>query len=279
MPHAVKKIDQHVAAAVKAINALTADGAKDFVAEVNRLRQQIVLAVVEDSGAQPFNRSAVKGRIETILEMYRRRFEEQLSNNERRLFIKGIQLIDTTIKTADLRLAIPYLSEQLLVQVQEYSASLITNLTDFARQRIAQELDLAVLGQKPQVDVVRAIGANLKDPSIFGTIAKRAATIYQTEVSRIENLAAQERMKQVAGQVPLRKEWMHSHQGVPRPGHLALSGTAIDPTGRFELKGADGKTYRILAPHDPILPVGETVSCRCKIIPVVRKYEQTKSKD
>jgi uncharacterized protein with gpF-like domain len=53
-----------------------------------------------------------------------------------------------------------------------------------------------------------------------------------------------------------------------------MHGTTIPAKALFTLKGADGRVYEIEAPHDPILPPGETVNCRCIIIPVVRRFNK-----
>jgi hypothetical protein len=274
--HARRKIDAQISATLKAATATENAGAKEFVALVNKLRQEIVLAIIEAGELDKRTADAVKQRLAFILKEYEKRFAEHLSANERRLFIKGIQIVDNAVSGADLRVAVPYLSEQTLAQVQSYSATLITNITEEIRSRITQELDLAVLGQKRQLDVVRAIGQNLKDPSIFRTIARRAETIFRTEVNRVQNISAAQRIKQVAQIVPdLKKQWMHSHQGAPRPNHLALDGTQVDSNGRFELKGEDGRIYKIFAPHDPILPAREVVNCRCQAIPVVGRFAKS----
>lgn len=274
MAHARRKIDQEIRAALRRAMSVQNSGAKEFLGLVNRLRENIILAIVESGELDKRTASAIKQRVNQLLDVFNKRFAEHLSTNERRLFVKGIQVVDVAVTASDLKLAVPYLSESTLAQVQEYSATLITHLTDYARNRITQELDLAVLGQKPQTEVVRAIGKNLKDASVFGTIARRAETIFRTEVNRVQNLAAAQRIKQVSQVVPdLKKQWMHSHQGAPRPNHLLLDAMVVDADGRFTLKGEDGREYKIFAPHDPILPAGEVVNCRCEAIPVVGRYQ------
>lgn len=97
-----------------------------------------------------------------------------------------------------------------------------------------------------------------------------------TLVNRVQNIATNERMKQTVGQVPdLKKKWLHSLVGVPRPGHLALHGVTIPVMEKFELHGEDGKIYHVEMPQDPILPASETIGCRCHLAGVVGRFEKT----
>lgn len=208
-----------------------------------------------------------------IIERYRSGMSEHLSINQRRLFVKGIQMLDAALKAGDVSIAVPYVSEQLLEQAREFGADLITGITDGARRNVAQQIDLAVLGQKPVNDVVKEIGRNLNDASVFGTVARRAETIFRTEVGRIGNMATLQRMKQVTAQVPdLQKEWLHSHRGIPRPGHLRLDGVVIPVDAKFDLVARDGTPYKVDGPKDPALPVGEVVNCGCFLTPVVKRF-------
>jgi hypothetical protein len=194
-------IDAAIQETLRSIQRAEATGSMDFLRLVDKLRQDVVLAVAQ-SEISPYTMGQVKAQITGILETYQSRFGDLLSTNQHRLFIKGLQLVDRAVGGADLRLAVPYLSEQTLGQVQRYGAELITGLMDYARQRISSEVSLAVLGQKPVEDVIKAIGRNLDDASVFGTVAARADIIFRTEVNRISNLATVERINQAKGQIP-----------------------------------------------------------------------------
>jgi uncharacterized protein with gpF-like domain len=83
------------------------------------------------------------------------------------------------------------------------------------------------------------------------------------------------RIKQVAKIVPdVWKEWMHSHQGIPRLNHLFLDGQRVRANEMFELMGEDGVVYRISGPHDPRLPAGEVINCKCTFRPVVERFQK-----
>jgi glycerol-3-phosphate cytidylyltransferase-like family protein len=259
---------------IKKAEGLADSSSGDFLKVIDEWRQRVVLVLVEAGEVNPITDDIIKQRIDQINEQFRQKLEPVLSDNQRRLFIKGIQLVDKALEAGNIRTAMPYLSEQKLQRLNQYGAEHIKGLADYARSKIAQEIDLAVLGQKPQQQVIETIGRKLDSASVFGTIAKRAEVILKTEVNRINQMATADRLKQVSIQVQdLKKRWIHSHIGIPRPGHLMLHLVTIDVKEKFELLGADGKIYYVDGPYDPILPASEIVECKCKVIPVVMRFE------
>jgi hypothetical protein len=273
VPHIKSQIDSRIKSFLAQTERVEKAGLKTFLKSVDELRQAVVLNVVEQGEITPATASALKQRIAQTIQYMEPRLNQELSANQHRLFVKGIQLIDEVLETADIRTGLPYLSEQTLEQARAFGADLVTGLTDYTRKRIADQINLAVLGQKPVSDVVKEIGRNLKSPSVFGTVTKRATVIYRTEMSRIQNMAATQRLKQTGKQVQdLKKEWLHSHVGIPRPGHSALDGVVVNVSEKFELVGVDGKLYRVDGPLDPILPLEDSIQCRCRIAPLVGRF-------
>lgn len=268
-----QKIDRITRDALRQIDQLKAGQTKEFVSLVNKMREQVVLAIAESGEVNALSSPQIKQRIEEISKSFDEKFQNLLTDNERKVFVKSLQVVDKTVTAGGLSVGVPYLSEQKLEVLKSYNAELITGITNEARKRVAQEIDLAVLGQKSASEVIEAIGRNLKDPSVFGTIAKRAEIIHRTEVNRIQEISTADRMKQVATQIPdLSKQWIHSNVGIPRAGHLALNGMIVKATEKFTLLGGDGKIYMINAPLDPLLPVEEVANCRCKAVPVVARF-------
>jgi uncharacterized protein with gpF-like domain len=250
---------------------------EDFLATVNRMREEVVLVIVQGGELDPLTVRMVQDRLRDIQRTYQERFSDLMSENQRRIFIKGIQVVDKAVEAGNILKAVPYLSEETLRQAQAFSATLVTNLTQQAVQEISMQLDLAVLAQRPAIQVIKEIGTNLQDASVFGTIRRRAEIIYRTEVNRIQSLATIERMEQLSLTIPdLKKEWRHSHVGLPRPGHLALHGKVVGVKENFILEGRYD-TYPVYGPFDPQLPAEETINCRCKIIPVIGRFQTQKS--
>lgn len=278
MPHYSRKIDNEIKSALGAIDEAEKIGVNQFLKAVDTMREKILIAILEQD-INPMTIEQIKSRINGITDTFNAQFKDLLSENQRRQFIRGIQVVDRAISSGNLRQAVPYLDEKLLNTLRNYGANLITNLTDDARKKIAQAIDLASMGEKPTWSTIREIGRNLKDPSIFGTIARRAETIMRTESMRISQLATVERIKQYQATIPdLKKEWLHSHLGFPRVGHLRLDGVIIKANDKFKLIGEDGIVYMISAPNDPLLPPSETINCRCKVLPVIGRYEKQMEK-
>lgn len=261
---------------IRKAEELAGSGGGDIRKIVDAWRQRVILTLVEAGEVSPLTGDVIKAQISQINEQFKQKLESSLSENQRRLFVKGIQLVDKALEAGNVRTAMPYLSEQKLGFLQRYGAEHIKGLTDSVRTKIATEIDLAVLGQKPQQDVINAIGKKLgDDASVFGSVQKRAEIIAMTEVNRIQQMSTSDRLKQALTQVPdLKKQWIHSHVGIPRPGHLLLHLKTIPVDEQFELLGADGQVYNVDGPYDPILPVGEVVNCRCKIVPIVGRFEK-----
>lgn len=249
-------------------------GVREFRKLVDEMRRQVMLAVVEQGRLDPSDVAVIRDATTRITQAFQDRMIQQMSEDARRVFVRGILQVDRSLEAGGIRVALPYLSEETLNRARQFQADLVTNLTEFARNRVKQEVQLAVLGQKPNDEVVRDIGTALEgDRSVFATVWQRANIIYNTEMARISNLAAAERFEQAQRQIPdLKKRWQHSHLGTPRVNHLAMDGTVVPADGTFTLKGLDGNTYEVKAPHDPILPPGEAINCKCTIVPVVGRF-------
>jgi hypothetical protein len=255
------------------IDQISKSGDAEIQQVVNEWRRQVVLMIAENEPLDTLTNEMLKARLNALSYQVRQNLVKRMTDNQRRLFVKGIQTVDKIIKEKGISHAVPFLSERKLEMLQKYSAEQVKGLTDNALRSITNELDLAVLGQKSASEVIANIGKNLNDASIFGTIAKRAQVIFQTEVKRIQNITTSDRISQSLQQVnDMGKKWLHSHIGVPRPGHLMLDGVVVAADEQFELEGADGETYYVDSPHDPLLPVGEVANCRCTVVPVVMRF-------
>jgi len=275
LPTPQQKIRSEYRIISQLIDEVKQNGNEEMQQLVEKWRREVVLLFAQTDKLDPLAVESLKAQLQQVSDAVHEQLYKTLTDNQRRLFIKGIQTVDRILKSGDVRAAVPYLNDIKLELLQRYSAEHITGITDLARKNISTEIDLAVLGQKPVSDIISAIGRDLNGPSVFGNISRRARVIYQTETNRIHNIAAADRMKQLVGQVPdLKKQWLHHHIGVPRAGHLALNFDTIGVTARYKLIGADGTIYEIDEPQDPSLPVSEVVNCHCTIRPVVGRFEE-----
>lgn len=110
-----------------------------------------------------------------------------------------------------------------------------------------------------------AIGRNLKDPSIFGTIANRAEVIYETELKRLRSQAKHLRFVQADEVVEgTRKWWFDVGDTRTRPSHILAGAqfskeSAIPISEDFFIGGQPAQHPRAWT-----LPARESVRCRCE---------------
>jgi hypothetical protein len=186
----------------------------------------------------------------------------------------GRNLVDIPLAQAGLRPGGAYgpegiyigfrLSTSVLDTLKDFTFHKIEGLSEAAWDKIRGELTLGVMGGKTPQEVAAAIGKNLKDPSIFGTIARRAEVITKTEMGRVFSTAAELRMEEAADHVDgLEKQWRHvGHPKVPRSTHLAADGQHVPVDEPFDIGGIE-----MMYPRDPAAPIEETINCGCDHVP------------
>lgn len=258
------------------LDQLTDEAAEAVLALLERYRVEVLallLATREPLSAQ------LRGlllEVDLVLARLRRELEPVLVRHLRLAAGAGDQAVLAALTRAGFAVPLGYVgvSEQLLRTAAAYVADLVTGLTLDARARITREVRLAALGGTSTTDLIARIGRTLDDPSVFRTLALRAEAIARTEVSRVHNMAWSEQAREINGRYPgMRKVWEHStsspgftlHQRrQSRPEHVALwrrttaEPIPVDAPFRFP----DGTTA--MYPHDPSLPAGHVVNCRCR---------------
>ncbi len=169
----------------------------------------------------------------------------------------GRNLVDVPLAEAGIYTGFR-LSTSVLDTLKDFTFHKIEGLSDSAWEKIRGELTLGVMGGKTPQEVAKAIGTNLKDPSIFRSIAHRAEVITQTEMGRVFSTAAELRMEEAAEHVKdLEKMWRHvGHPKVPRPSHVAADGQHVPVDEPFDIGGVDMRY-----PRDPAAPIDETINC------------------
>lgn len=86
----------------------------------------------------------------------------------------------------------------------------------------------------------------------------RAEVIARTEVIGAANAGAFEQMK--ATGLPATKKWLATRGNRTRPTHAEVNGTVVPLNEKFTVGG-----WPCDRPHDPALPPGESVNCRCTL--------------
>jgi hypothetical protein len=198
----------------------------------------------------------LKEAVDRALTTFKQRYgsEQEVALNN--MWNAGIDMVDSPLQFVGIRAAAPEISRSALEILQGYSADLIGGLTADAAKKINSEIALGIMGAKPVQEVMRAVGRNLDDPSVFGTIGSRAEAITRTEMARVNSAAREARAEGTAHNNPelqWMKKWISSGKFHPRPNHAALNGVMVPVDENFP----GGIPY----PHAPGLPASEVVNC------------------
>ncbi len=154
---------------------------------------------------------------------------------------------------------LPAIDMRQLQAMRAFMTDRIKNVGLAAADRINAELGMVVIGgQSPS----EAIG---KVRQILGDAARaRANTIVRTELARVFSVAAFQRLTQQAAVVPgLKKQWRKSGKVHPRIFHELADGQVQDVGAPFQF----GDGARLMFPHDPTAPPGQTINCGCVMLP------------
>lgn len=142
----------------------------------------------------------------------------------------------------------------------------LVRVTRALREKVANRLQIALLAGTSIRDVARGIeedGINPLGP--FKTAASRAEAIAVTEINRAYNVGTWNRYQDAGLRVPgLLKEWVTAEDGRVRESHAALNGVRVPVGEAFSVGG-----HPAMHPQDDSLPAGESVRCRCRLVPVV----------
>jgi hypothetical protein len=175
----------------------------------------------------------------------------------------GASLADKPLEAAAGRtgvgMALPAIDMRQLQAMRAFMTDRIKNVGLAAANRINAELGMVVIGGQTPSD---AIG---KVRQILGDVSRaRANTIVRTELARAFSVAAFERLTQQAALVPgLKKQWRKSGKAHPRIFHDLADGQVQEVGAPFQF----GDGARLMFPHDPTAPPGQTINCGCVMIP------------
>jgi hypothetical protein len=221
---------------------------------------------------QAYHLPQLKNAIERALQEFGDKYGVELRDIQRSFWEQGIERVDLPLREVGILQAIPEIDTTMLSILQDFSTDLVKGLSSDAIKKINQELTLGLTGGKQPYEVMQAIGRNLKDKSIFKSIAHRAETITRTEAGRVLEAAGQARKEKAAQVVPgLKKQWFYGHSPkVPRLSHIAAA-QAYGPGGDpgpipvdepFIVEGEE-----LMYPRDPAGSAKNTINCGCTSIP------------
>lgn len=219
------------------------------------------------------------------LEELRRATERGMEEFERQLtaamniatedaFHRGKETVDRTLQ--DAIGAPPSLADLSRTQLrfsQQYSAELVTGLSEAGKARLNATLRRAFLGGQSVTDIIKEIGRSIGDGQM-GVISRRAETIYRTEVLRMQSAGTQARLAQAVDRgIVAEKMWVHA--GTPvrvRQYHMNINRAVVPVDETFAGSGPNGED--LMYPRDPAGSAADTVNCGCQMFPWVKGFEK-----
>lgn len=234
-----------------------------------KLAQERIAARIaaQPSDAERWLLAELQAEIRLAMAEFSERAAAKVSTAAGQAWEAGQALIDMPLSAAGLRIdgLVPVLDTRQLIAMRAFMTDRIKDVGIQAANKINTELGLVVLGAQPPTAAVTRVAEILKTTS-----RARAITIVRTELSRVYGTASQERLTQAVAVVPgLKKQWRRSGKLHSRIYHDLADGQVVDADKPFKL----GNGIRLMFPHDPAAPAGETINCGCTALPWKADWE------
>jgi uncharacterized protein with gpF-like domain len=262
--------------AIRRTNRLEGEALRDVRRMLEELRRETVDRIAwaqqrAEAGYSTFDLarlSQLQSEIDENFRELRLRFGAEAQDAAARMAAAEAAVVDAPlirVLGAELEGQLPGfgLARSIAAASAQVQSSLITRVSQETVRAISNEISLGASGLKNPFEVMQAVGRDLDDPSIFGTIEKRAITITRTELGRVQSVAGQARKEQAATVVPaMKKQWQWS--GKSRVEHAAAHGQIRDVDEDFDVGGE-----RLSFPRDPQGSPENTINCGCASLPYI----------
>lgn len=208
-------------------------------------------------------RNALKAQIDNALAQFRAQATQKINALQEDAARNGNAIVDGPLQSIGVDYSLGRLSTSTLSIAQGYTADLISGLSAKAAADVNAAIARAFLGGQNMSDIIAQISKALGKSS---PTADRAITIANNEILRVQSIATQARMEQLAERHPaLQKEWLHIPIArVPRPGHIIASGQVVDVDKPFIVEGEE-----LMYPRDPNGSPENTINCHCLSRPYI----------
>lgn len=258
-----KAFQKKVKSLIKKANSMEDDAVKRAIKLLAAARKDVA-ATVATTEWEAYRLPELKAAIDRTMRDFGTKYGVDLRDTQREFWEHGIQMTDAPIREVGIYMVIPEVDMTALGIMQDFTADMVTNLGKDAGRKISQEISMGIIGKKSPYEVMGAVGRNLKDKSIFKSIAARAETITRNEAGRVLEMAGQARRERAAEIVPgLGKEWKHSpYAKVPRLSHLRADSQKRKVDEDFDVGGE-----KLSFPRDPKGSAKNTINCNCYSIP------------
>ena len=254
----------------KQIGALDRAQQAELIRFLSDARKGIITAMSSATDFRAYHLRELQAEFKVVMDTFASRYGQLMVGAQRAHADMGWSMVfDQMEKLSPDALGkmagITGLSADVLESAALMSGDLITNITATALQNINREVRFASMGIKSPWDAMGAIGKNLTDPSVFGTIKTRAEVILRTETGRIRSQAGQAAMDRVKDVHPrVRKKWLWS--GIGRAEHAEIDGVEVKVDEEFtDGYGNSGMQPRLFGEPE------SDIACGCTTIIVLAK--------
>ncbi len=209
--------------------------------------------------------SAMQSAVSDAMSQFADKYNASLADAVSDAWTAGLGMVESATVTA-----VPITNLEIL---QGYSADRITNMTAEMTEKINDIISVGMASGDSLQQVMREIGNNITDASVFRTIAGRSEAIARTEIATVNNAAIKARSEEVIRLNPDKKfvkMWLHSliKKG-SRLNHIKLHKVTVPIDKDFSKVGGkqpvpagSGFAY----PHSPGMKADQVVNCRCVFI-------------
>jgi len=250
----------------KRSRALPPKARQEIVDLLEEAKKKIIaeVATLDPNSFTAAQRTALKVSIDRALAQFRAQATEKVNQLQAAAAVIGVQSVDEPLAASGIGDAsLGQVSASTLSIAQGYTADLITGLSADASAKVNSAISRAFLGGQGMSDIIRQVSLALgKDSPTAG----RAITIANNEILRVQSIATQSRMEDLAERHPdLQKEWLHIPAArVPRVGHIIADGQVVDVDKPFNVEGED-----LMYPRDPNGSPENTINCHCLSRPYI----------
>ncbi len=224
---------------------------------LNQARKEIA-AEIASTDWDIFHQRQLTEAVERAMVDFAEQAGVDLKTRQKEFFDLGIARADLPLEAMEIAVPDVMINIQALRIAQEYSAELIGGLSKDAVKKINREIISGIMGQKTPFEVMKTIGRNLNDPSVFSSISARAETITRTEMGRIFEASTQMRLEEakdiLGGKV--KKQWISSGKPTGRPAHQIINGQIREVDEPFDVAGE-----QLMYPGDPAGSAWNTINC------------------
>ena len=154
--------------------------------------------------------------------------------------------------------------------VERYGLVKSEELNQTSKKKLLEKLRGILTEGIEEGDSVEVLKKKLKEgaESVYEELSTvRAKMIARTETGSSVNIGQVATYKASGVE---QKEWLSTFDNRTRDSHLAMAGKIANIDETFEVENMEGGIDNMLYPLDPNGSAGNTVNCRCTILPVIQ---------